>query len=55
MSYLSRARADMLDMDNGVQVTQVGRRIQVAYGGHAACLTLGATTDDDGTITSGPC
>jgi hypothetical protein len=55
LSYLSRARADMLDMDNGVQVTQVGRRIQVAYGGRAACLTLGATTDDDGTITSGPC
>jgi hypothetical protein len=45
----------MLDMDSSIVVTQVGRRIQVAFGGHASCLTLGATTAVDGTITAGLC
>lgn len=53
--YLDRARADMLDMDSSIKVVRVGRRIQVAYGGHASCLTLAATTDVDGTITPGLC
>lgn len=55
LQYLGQARTDMLDIDNSIEVKQVGSRIQVAYGGHAACLTLGATTDDDGTITPGLC
>jgi hypothetical protein len=55
LQYLDQARTDMLDMDNSIVVKRVGSRIQVAYGGHAACLTLGATTDDDGTITRGLC
>ena len=53
LQYLAKARADLLGMDNSIVVTRVGPRIQVAYGGDAACLTLGATTDDDGTITRG--
>ncbi|MDQ1661173.1 MAG: hypothetical protein QOJ68_1153 [Blastococcus sp.] len=55
LAYLARARADMLDMDNSIVVTQVGRRIQVASGGQTACLALGATTSDDGTVTPGLC
>jgi hypothetical protein len=55
LAYLARARADMLDMDNSIVVTQVGRRIQVAFGGHTACLALAPTTDTDGTITPGSC
>lgn len=55
VAYLARARDVMLQLDNSIVVKQVGRRIQVAYGGHAACLTLSASVTSEGTISSGLC
>jgi hypothetical protein len=55
LRYVSQARQDMLDMDNSIVVTRVGKRIQVAFGGHTACLKLSVATTKDGTITPGRC
>lgn len=42
-------------MQPPVTLTQVGKRVQVTVDGTSACLALGATTDEDGTVTDGPC
>jgi hypothetical protein len=55
LRYVSQARQDMLDMDNSIVVTRVGKRIQVTFGGHTACLKLSTATTKDGTITPGKC
>jgi hypothetical protein len=55
LRYLSQARQDMLDMNSGIVVTRVGKRIQIAFGGHTTCLKLSTATTKDGTITPGRC
>jgi hypothetical protein len=54
-SYLAQVRNDYTDMQPPVVLKQVGKRIQVTVDGTSACLTLGATTDQDGTVTDGHC
>lgn len=54
-SYLAAVQENYTDMDPPVTLKKVGKRIQVTVGGTSACLALGATTDDHGTVTDGHC
>jgi hypothetical protein len=38
-----------------LELQAVGDRVQVAYGGEIACLTLAPDTMTEGTVTAGPC